>query len=136
MSDFITVAELRIEAERLCDENERLEAENAELRNDADLLRAMLSQERLEKQCYMAENAELQETLQRRTEQFEGMTEMWVERGVENFKLRELVRHMHTCMEHYEMDGTISCDRCPLDNCVGNCDYERRMRELGVEVDA
>jgi len=32
MSDFITVAELRIEAERLCDENERLEAENAELR--------------------------------------------------------------------------------------------------------
>lgn len=32
MSDFITVAELRIEAERLCDENERLEAENAKLR--------------------------------------------------------------------------------------------------------
>lgn len=54
----------------------------------------------------------------------------------DNAKLRELVRHMHTCMEHYEMDGTISCDRCPLDNCVGNCDYERRMRELGVEVDA
>ena len=51
----------------------------------------------------------------------------------ENAKLRELVRHMHTCMEHYEMDGTISCDRCPLDNCVGNCDYERRMRELEVE---
>ena len=52
----------------------------------------------------------------------------------ENAKLRELVRHMHTCMEHYEMDGTISCDRCPLNNCVGNCDYERRMRELGIEV--
>lgn len=32
MSDFITNAELRIEAERLCDENERLEAENAALR--------------------------------------------------------------------------------------------------------
>lgn len=79
MSDFITVAELRIEAERLCDENERLEAENAEL--------------------------------------------------------RELMRHLHTCMEHYEMDGTISCDRCPLDNDTGNCDFERRMRELGVEVD-
>lgn len=31
MSDFITNAELRIEAERLCDENERLEAENAAL---------------------------------------------------------------------------------------------------------
>ena len=61
MSDFITVAELRIEAERLCDENERLEAENAELRNDADLLRAMLSQERTEKRYYMAENAKLRE---------------------------------------------------------------------------
>lgn len=32
MSDFITVAELRIEAERLCDENEYLQAENAKLR--------------------------------------------------------------------------------------------------------
>ena len=36
MSDFITVAELRIEAERLCDENERLEAENAKLRERVD----------------------------------------------------------------------------------------------------
>ena len=32
MSDFITNGELRIEAERLCDENERLQAENAKLR--------------------------------------------------------------------------------------------------------
>lgn len=32
MSDFITNGELRMEAERLCDENERLEAENDELR--------------------------------------------------------------------------------------------------------
>lgn len=32
MSNFITVAELRIEAERLFDENERLEKENAKLR--------------------------------------------------------------------------------------------------------
>lgn len=67
-------------------------------------------------------------------EQFIGVT--YDELLAENAKLRELVRHMHTCMEHYEMDGTISCDRCPLNNCVGNCDYERRMRELGVEEDA
>lgn len=122
MSDFITVAELRIEAERLCDENERLEAENAELRNDADLLRAMLSQERLEKQCYMAENAELRETLQRRTKQFEGMAEMWVERGVENYRLRELVRDL------YEM----AYPECPS---AFEAEFADRMRELGVEVD-
>ena len=51
----------------------------------------------------------------------------------ESDKLRELARHMRTCMEHYEMDGTINCDRCPLDNDVGNCDFEQRMRELGVD---
>lgn len=52
-----------------------------------------------------------------------------------NAKLRELVRHMHTCMEHYEPDGSVSCDRCPLDNDTGDCDYEQRMSELGIEVD-
>ena len=51
----------------------------------------------------------------------------------ENAELRELVSHLRTCMEHYEMDGTISCDRCPLDNDTGNCDFERRMSELGVD---
>jgi hypothetical protein len=37
VSDFITNGELRIEAERLCDENERLQAENAKLRELAVL---------------------------------------------------------------------------------------------------
>lgn len=32
MSNFITNAELRIEAERLCDENDQLKADNAKLR--------------------------------------------------------------------------------------------------------
>jgi regulator of replication initiation timing len=32
MSDFITNAELRIEAERLCDENDQLKVENVKLR--------------------------------------------------------------------------------------------------------
>ena len=38
MSDFITNGELRIEAERLCDENERLTTENNKLRELARLL--------------------------------------------------------------------------------------------------
>lgn len=36
MSDFITNGELRMEAERLCDENERLAADNARLRELAE----------------------------------------------------------------------------------------------------
>lgn len=36
MSDFITNAEFRIEAERLCDENEKLQIENAKLREVID----------------------------------------------------------------------------------------------------
>ena len=39
MSDFITNGELRIEAERLCDENERLQAENANLLEENKRLR-------------------------------------------------------------------------------------------------
>lgn len=54
----------------------------------------------------------------------------------ENEKLRELVLHMHTCLEHYEPGDTISCKRCPYDNETWGCDYERLMAELGIEVDA
>ena len=50
----------------------------------------------------------------------------------ENAKLRELVRHMNICLEHYEPDGSVGCEHCPLNNDAGNCDYEQRMRELGV----
>ena len=68
-------AKLREQSERLFDktlelatENSKLrelcklcecEAENAKLQNDAELLRAMLSQVQTEKRCYMAENAKL-----------------------------------------------------------------------------
>ena len=50
----------------------------------------------------------------------------------ENAKLWELVRHMNTCLEHYEPDGSVGCEHCPLNNDAGNCDYERRMHELEV----
>ena len=54
----------------------------------------------------------------------------------ENARLRELVRHMHTCLEHYEPGDTICCEQCPYDNETWGCDYERLMAELGIEVDA
>lgn len=117
----------------------QLQADNAKLRNDADLLRAMLSQERLEKQCYMSENAELQETLQRRTEQFEGMTNMWAKRGVENFKLRELVADMWrftgtACKKYPRLfDPSAQGGQMVYPNMLDS--FEQRMRELGVEVD-
>lgn len=48
MSDFITNAELRIEVERLCDENERLQDENARLRpclsDDAENARQIMGE--------------------------------------------------------------------------------------------
>ena len=53
----------------------------------------------------------------------------------ENAELRELVLHMHTCLEHYEPGDTISCEQCPYDNETWGCDYERLMAELGIEVD-
>ena len=53
----------------------------------------------------------------------------------ESAELRELVRHMHTCLEHYEPGDTISCEQCPYDNETWGCDYERLMAELGIEVE-
>ena len=87
----------------------------------------------------LAENAKLRETLHRRTEQFEGMTEMWVERGVENAKLRELVRDMwegynDPRCEECHLKDTPTCADCPI--CAREASVIDRMRELGVEVDA
>ena len=52
----------------------------------------------------------------------------------QNAKLRELVRHLYTCMERQEPDGSLLCANCPYENESNECDYEQRMEELGVDV--
>ena len=126
---------------------DQLKAENAELRNDADLLRAMLSQVQTEKRCYMAENAKLREDLE-----FERSENGWAREFLnrmgqkcgtkdcpslvayvtkleaDNAELRELVRDMWR-------DGMCECDER---GACAQCEYHftDRMRDLGVEVDA
>lgn len=54
----------------------------------------------------------------------------------ENAKLRELVRDMFDGMCGYEHDCR-SCEHYELhegQRFVGECEYHKRMRELGVEV--
>lgn len=96
-------------------------AENAKLQNDAELLRAMLSQVQTEKRCYMADNAELRERVDAAH-----MSRLLTEN--ENERLRELVRDMWR-------DGMCECDER---GACAQCEYHflDRMRELGVEVDA
>ena len=52
----------------------------------------------------------------------------------QNAKLRELVRHLYTCMERQEPDGSLLCANCPYENESNECDYEQRMEELGVDA--
>lgn len=54
--------------------------------------------------------------------------------GRENTKLRELVHHMCVCMCNIA-DADYECDGCPMDNDTQDCDFERRMEELGIEVE-
>ena len=47
----------------------------------------------------------------------------------ENKKLRALIHDMNECIEH----SSLNCDGCSLDKC-NLYEFNRRMRELGVEV--
>lgn len=94
---------------QLRDDLQRANAENAKLRNDADLLRAMLSQERTEKRCHMADNAKLRELVR----------ELWAQ-AEQNLVCDENCPYGATCNW---MDSDVVCV------------FKRRMRELGVEVD-
>ena len=107
MSDVTT--ELAKEASDKAMEIARLKSDNAKLRDDADLLRAMLSQVQTEKRCYMAENS----------------------------KLRELVRDMwegynDPRCEECHLKDTPTCADCPI--CAREASVIDRMRELGVDA--
>ena len=55
----------------------------------------------------------------------------------ENAKLRELVRDMLACINNVSAHDTYCwdyCDFCKMYITKGRCDFESRMRELGVEV--
>lgn len=126
---------------------DQLKAENAKLQNDADLLRAMLSQVQTEKRCYMAENAKLREYVTkleaanldvtaRLTDyigQYDPTDAFVAEVKADNAKLRELVRWMYermdeSCAVQYPYaPAPISYDR--LMQALA------RARDLGVEVD-
>jgi len=51
----------------------------------------------------------------------------------ENAKLRDLTRHMRDCIGSYgKATGDFGCDSCSRNNDTGECDFDARMRELGV----
>lgn len=75
-----------------------------------------------------ADNAELRTQLADVTESMGRVEERCA-------KLRELVRHLYECMCNIDMDGNHECFSCEYENTDGLCDYERLMRELGVEVE-
>lgn len=51
----------------------------------------------------------------------------------ENARLRELVKHLNVCNYYTSIEcENVPCHECPYDNDTGNCDFDRRMRELGV----
>ena len=51
----------------------------------------------------------------------------------ENAKLRKLVCHMYECMSNVDADGNRECFSCKYEGA--ECEFDRRMAQLGVEVD-
>ena len=70
--------------------------------------------------------------MQEATETIERLLQALVEADAENAKLKQLVRHMYTCIEH--ADDVNGCTGCPLDD-TSDCDFEGRMIALGIEAD-
>lgn len=135
MSDFITNSELRMEAERLCDENEGLKAENAEL------VRVLHEVEREAVHAYKC--------LQKDCETITGSASHYFDKWwhaecqndrlkAENAKLRLKLGEMAEVLLVYaksldDVRDGIEAD-CPHTTPVVKA-YLKDMRELGVEVD-
>ena len=109
MSEFITNAELRIEAERLCDENDQLREENDKLREQVTHLRDDWESER--------DYADQMEAKEKRAAE-------------ENAKLRELLAD--TLIDPRDYCAKYGIDYDGWDSA--NDDIDRRLRELGIEV--
>lgn len=131
---------------------EAIAAENAKLREEVnhlkkgDVLHVLTDQELAERQKHEREMQASVKALDDENVKLKADAERMFQANVEknneilgllrdNAKLRELVRHLYECMCNIDMDGNHECDSCEYDNTDGLCDYERLMRELGVEVE-
>lgn len=83
---------------------EELTAENASLKNAAELLRAMLSQKHTEKWCYMAENARLREErdMYRDLVGMMDHPDLNAQFQAENAKLREIIADLEELLPKSE----------------------------------
>lgn len=102
-------------------ETRQLKTENDKLRNDADLLRAMLSQVHTEKRCYMAENAKLRDGAYAMRQLYEDELKHAL---AENAKLREQVASFIELSQDMVIYAGQNMGRY----------FAKRLRKLGVPL--
>lgn len=104
-------------------ENDELRAENEKLKNQNKWLRKEYTSLRKTRELEFAASCEAATN---------SMGQIGTLRD-KNVELRELVHHMCTCMCNI-VDADYACEDCPMNNDTQNCDFERRIEELGIEV--
>ena len=106
-----------------------IQADNVKLRDENARLRSCLSDDAENARMIMGENAKLREEvvdLRKSLQTYES----------ENAKLRELVRHTVECVRRLnDTSENGGCVLCPYQLIDYDCDFEKRTRELGIEVD-